>query len=86
MRTEHKTETLNARIEPGLKRDAEEILKKVGLSNAEAIRLFYTQICLNQGLPFSVSIPNAKTRQAMLDADTGNTIQADAVDDIFEDL
>ena len=55
---QHKTETLNARVEPALKNNAERILKKLGLSNAEAIRLFYTQICLNNGLPFRVNIPN----------------------------
>ena len=80
-----KTETLNARIEPALKNNAEQILKKLGLSNAEAIRLFYTQICLNKGLPFSVKLPNAKTKAAMHDADTGNIFIANSIDELFED-
>lgn len=82
----HKTETLNARIEPALKANAERILKKIGLSNAEAIRLFYTQICLNKGLPFSVNIPNKTTLAAMRDADTGKTIRANSVKELFDDL
>ena len=81
----HKTETLNARIEPALKNNAEQILKKSGLSNAEAIRLFYTQICLNKGLPFSVQLPNEKTKAAMHDADTGNILIAKSIDELFED-
>lgn len=83
---QHKTETLNARIEPALKANAERILKKLGLSNAEAIRLFYTQICLNQGLPFNVNIPNKTTLAAIHDADTGNTIRAKSVKELFDDL
>ena len=83
---QHKTETLNARVEPALKNNAERILKKLGLSNAEAIRLFYTQICLNNGLPFRVNIPNKITKAAMLDADTGNTIKVNSVKELFDDL
>lgn len=82
----HKTETLNTRIEPALKSNAEKILKKLGLSNAEAIRLFYTQICLNQGLPFRVNIPNKVTKAAMHDADTGNTVRAGSIDKLFDEL
>ena len=73
---QHKTETLNARIEPALKSRAEHILKKLGLSNAEAIRLFYTQICLNKGLPFDVKIPNKKTLTAMREVDSGQGLDA----------
>jgi DNA-damage-inducible protein J len=64
-----KTERINARIEPRLKTAAEKVLAKVGLSPAEAIRLFYKQIELHQGLPFEVRIPNKKTLKAMRDAD-----------------
>jgi DNA-damage-inducible protein J len=32
-------------------------LQEVGLTSAEAIRLFYMQICLQKGLPFKVTIP-----------------------------
>lgn len=82
----HKTETLNARIEPALKANAERILKKIGLSNAEAIRLFYTQICLNKGLPFSVNIPNKTTLAAMREAESGNLKRFDNLEDMFKDL
>jgi len=80
-----KTETLNARIEPTLKNNAEQILKKLGLSNAEAIRLFYTQICLNKGLPFSIKLPNEKTKAAMYDADARNTFTVNSIDELFKE-
>ena len=83
---QHKTETLNARIEPTLKNNAERILKKLGLSNAEAIRLFYTQICLNKGLPFEIKIPNKITMTAMDEINTGESKKFNSVKDLFEDL
>ena len=63
-----KTETVRARVEPALKREAESVLKDLGLSPAEAIRLFYKQVTLRRGLPFAVEIPNAETRDAMRQA------------------
>ena len=36
-----------------------------GLSPAQAIRIFYTQISMHHGLPFEVKIPNVTTREAI---------------------
>lgn len=63
----HKSEVVRARIEPDIKHSAEAILKSLGLSNSQAIGLFYKQIILNQGLPFDLKIPNEETQEAMLD-------------------
>ena len=60
-----KTETVRARVEPALKKEAESVLKDLGLSPAEAIRLFYKQVTLRHGLPFAVEMPNAETQDAM---------------------
>jgi len=59
-----KIATINTRIEPDLKCQAEAILSGVGLSTTEAIRIFYTQICLNKGLPFEVKLPIANCQNA----------------------
>ena len=82
----HKTAVVNARIEPKLKIKAENILDKTGLSSAEAIRLFYTQICLNNGLPFAIKIPNKTTQKSMHEANLRKTKKAKNVDSIFKDL
>ena len=63
-----KTETIRARVEPRLKRDAEAVLKKIGLTSSEAITLFLTQIKLTNGLPFAVRVPNEETKRALRDA------------------
>lgn len=80
-----KTSTVNARIDPALKTKAETILSKVGLTSAEAVRLFYTQICLQKGLPFEAKIPNRTTIKAMRDADARNTYSANSIDELLDD-
>jgi DNA-damage-inducible protein J len=71
----HKTQTIRARVEPSLKRDAEAALKRVGLTSSEAITLFLTQVKLNQGLPFAVRIPNKQTRRAIREAREGKNVE-----------
>jgi DNA-damage-inducible protein J len=63
-----KTEMIHARIDPKLKQSAEQIFSEIGVSTAEAIRLFLKQVELHRGLPFPVSIPNAETIAAMAEA------------------
>jgi DNA-damage-inducible protein J len=63
-----KTDMIRARMEPELKRGAEAIFKVLGLSPTEAITLFYKQVTLRRGLPFSVEIPNAETLEAVREA------------------
>lgn len=45
---------IRARTTPHLKKEAEEILQKLGLNPTEAINLFYTQIVLHKGIPFNI--------------------------------
>jgi len=69
-----KTGMIRARIDPDLKVKAETILGNLGLNASDAIRLFYTQITLSEGLPFDVRIPNAATRKAIRDARAGKNL------------
>jgi DNA-damage-inducible protein J len=62
-----KTSIINARIQPDLKKRVENILHKLGLSATEAITMFYSQIDLNDGLPFAVKIPSKRLKNSMLD-------------------
>ncbi|HVH78738.1 MAG TPA: type II toxin-antitoxin system RelB/DinJ family antitoxin [Stellaceae bacterium] len=76
-----KSETVRARVEPELKRDAEAILKKIGLTPSEAITLFLTQVKLADGLPFPLRVPNRRTRQAIREAHAGDHVETfDSVD------
>lgn len=66
-----KTETVRARVEPELKRNAEAVLKKLGLTPSEAITLFLTQVTLSNGLPFTLRVPNRRTSKAIREARSG---------------
>ena len=82
-----KTATLSVRIEPALKRDAEEILRNLNLPASQAVTLFYKQLVLQKGLPFEVKLPNELTRQALEDAVNGLDLKSySSVDELFEDL
>jgi DNA-damage-inducible protein J len=66
-----KTQMIHARIDPKLKKSAEAVFSKIGLSTADAIRLFLTQVEIYRGLPFPVVAPNAETIAAMREANSG---------------
>ena len=81
-----KVATINARIEPALKMQAEIIFHKVGLSAAEAIRIFYNQVCLQNGLPFDVKIPNKKTRDAIEELESGKGQRFKSMKDVWDSI
>ena len=69
-----KSETIRARVDPGLKQEAEAVLKALGLNASEAITMFYRQVALRRALPFEVKLPNATTRAAMREAMEGENL------------
>ena len=78
-----KTDTIRARVEPGLKHDAEAVFSTLGLTATEAIRLFYKQVTLQNGLPFAVKIPNDETREALRQAaERENLTEYGSLDDL----
>lgn len=63
-----KTAAVHSRVERENKENAESILHRLGVSPTEAIRMFYTQIALRNGLPFSIDLPNEETEEALNDS------------------
>ena len=80
-----RTETIRARVEPELKSEAEAILKEVGLSSSEAMRLFLFQIVRQRGLPFEVKIPNAETMAAIEELEAGKGVSVNSLEDLLDD-
>jgi len=70
-----KTAAVHSRIQPEIKQKAEDILHRLGLSPTEAIRMFYTQITLRNGMPFEISIPNAVTEKALNESREGKNLE-----------
>jgi len=66
-----KTEQVNVRIEPRIKKAAEAVFNELGLTPSQAVKMFYRQAALQQALPFTVSIPNRGTLEAMRELDQG---------------
>ena len=82
-----KTAHIGARVEPELKKKAEGILSTLGVSPTEAIRLFYKQVVLMDGIPFSVRIPNEMTLAAMDRTDRGQDLRSyDSAEEMGEEL
>ena len=82
-----KTAVVSTRIDPELKRDAERVFRALGLTTTQAITLFYRQVDLQRGLPFSVRIPNETTRKALRDARERRNLESfDNAEGLFADL
>ncbi|KAF0108484.1 MAG: DNA-damage-inducible protein J [Anaerolineaceae bacterium] len=70
-----------------LKKNAESVLKALGLTTLQAVNLFFTQVSLNKGIPFDIHIPNAETAKAIEDGLAGRGLQpAASVDDLLSRL
>ena len=54
-----KSVTLNLRVNPALKKQAEEILRQLGIPMSTAVDMFLNQITLVGGIPFPVTLPKA---------------------------
>lgn len=72
--------TVRARIDTQLKEEVEEIFKQIGLTTSQAITIFMNRVRSERGIPFELKVPNAKTLQAMKEADNriGETITYEA--------
>jgi len=79
--------TVKVKIEPQLKKEAETIFQKLGLTPMEAIKLFYRMVKLEKNLPFDAKMPNDETLQAIKDAeDRKNLTACDDVNDLLRKL
>lgn len=65
-----KTDTLNIRIEPNLKKEAEKTLDDLGMNVAEAVTIFLKQVVLTESIPFNIKKPkyNDETLNAIKEA------------------
>lgn len=82
-----KTAFVRARLQPDIKEEAESILEAIGLTQSEAIKLFYKQIILLKGLPFQLKIPNITTLRAIKNSVENKDCEVfDNDEDLFSDL
>ncbi len=79
-----KTATLNLRVNPAVKQQAENVLRQLGIPMATAVDMYLRQISLTGGIPFPISLPKAPASieaDAMTDAELHAALQV-GYDDI----
>jgi DNA-damage-inducible protein J len=59
---------IHARVDHDIKDKAASVLKELGLTVSDVIRITLTRVANDQALPFELKVPNAETRAAMLEA------------------
>ena len=92
------TTAVYARIDTSLKENAEGILAQLGISPSSAIQMLYSQIILEQGMPFESKLPprkpvavgaltreqlDAELRKGHESAVAGRGFSEDEIDGIF---
>jgi len=80
-----RTAIIHACIEAETKAKAEDVLRQLGMTPTEAIRIFYTQICRKGALPFPVDVPNQLTRDTLANSQRGEEIEEfNSLEEMFE--
>ena len=84
---------VNIRINPAIKKKAEEVFKNLGLTPTSAITLFYIQAIRTNSIPFDLIAekPNKKTIKAIKEAETdmkksSTSNSYSSVEELMEDL
>ncbi|MCM1494271.1 MAG: type II toxin-antitoxin system RelB/DinJ family antitoxin [Bacteroides sp.] len=70
-----KTATLNLRVNPVVKQQAEDVLSRLGIPMSTAIDIYLNQISLTGGIPFAVTLPMVP-RSVNMDLMTNEEIHA----------
>ncbi|MFZ5931078.1 MAG: type II toxin-antitoxin system RelB/DinJ family antitoxin [Pseudomonadota bacterium] len=77
---------VRARIDTATKERAAEALEAMGLSVSDAIRLLMMRVADERRLPFEVKAPNAATRKAIAELETGKGKKFKSLKALMKDL
>ena len=88
-----KTDNINIRIEPKLKKEVEKTLEELGMNIADAVTVFLKQVVMTESIPFIIrkQTYNNDTLQALKEAEAVMEHPEDYkcynnIDDLMEDL
>jgi DNA-damage-inducible protein J len=82
-----KTATIQTRVDPVVKKNAQQILKKLNITMSEAISMYLSQITLHKGIPFELKIPNELTLKTLKESENGkNLYTVGSIDQLFQEL
>lgn len=77
---------VRARIDEATKDEATAILKAIGLTVSDAVRMMLVRTVAEKALPFDPLVPNAETIEAMEAARAGDLVTVGSIDDLMADL
>lgn len=80
-----KASTLNIRIDPQLKADAEKILRELGLSIPDAVRVFLHSVVNARGIPFPMRLPNEESKEALRQVREGQLTEYNSLEEMIRD-
>jgi len=90
-----RTSNVFARVEPEVKREAEEVLSQLGIPMSNAVGMFLRQVVIQRGIPFEMKLPekrpivagelskeelDAELAKGMADIENGRVYSAAEVD------
>ena len=79
----NQTATVHARLDSATKKRSEAILKQIGMTPTEAVRLLYRQIALRGEFPIELRVPNALTASALNKSDRNEEVENfDSLEDL----
>jgi DNA-damage-inducible protein J len=62
------TSMLHVRMDDATKAQGDTVLKAIGLSASDAVRILYLRLIADQAFPLEMKVPNLATRAAMVEA------------------
>jgi addiction module RelB/DinJ family antitoxin len=79
----NQTATVHARLDSTTKKRSEAILKQIGMTPTEAVRLLYRQIALRGEFPIELRVPNALTASVLSKSDKDEEVERfDSLEDL----
>jgi len=81
----NKTATVHARIDAKTKQASERVLRRIGMTPTDAVRLLYRQIALLREFPLELRVPNKLTASTLSKSDRGEEVEMfDSVEQMVE--
>ena len=77
---------VEVRVDLKLKNEVISVLKKLNMSESEAIRVYFRQIALTKGIPFEIKIPNKETLKALDEVKNGKLREFNNFDDYLDNI
>lgn len=89
-----RTSNIYIRVEPEVKKQAEQVLEQLGIPMSNAVSMFLKQVALQRGIPFEMKLPksvplsydsltkeefDAEIAKGMADVEAGRTYTAESI-------